>query len=200
MPLRTTTAALLAATLLSACGSNQEDTRPRTDASSAHQSASEPVAEGKQAQAEEPKHYYSLMDEGKYGYESALTPNDVQMGKGAGTVMMVEYLGNANGAYKFYWKNGNAEYLLTCKEPCEFAKTKTAIGGYPGGEETMRVATGTLAWEMIEDARRGFLEGPKPVAVAPAAPQPVQAAQPEAKEIAAKPIIPIPGQDSSAGQ
>lgn len=101
-----------------------------------------------------PVHFYSVEEDGVYGYEAKLSQEDKASGKTSGRVLMVKYLGiRQDGFRKFYWKENQLETVLKCKDPCEFMHTEFYLNGYPNGEETSRVVYGTLAWEMLQDAK-----------------------------------------------
>ncbi|WP_043632725.1 hypothetical protein [Chromobacterium haemolyticum] len=195
MLLKTLVTALLATSLLSACGSNQDDNRSPGETTPAAQA--------------EPAHHYVLEDNGMYGYQSALTEEDQKKGRSAGDVVMILYLGKKNDLETIALGND----IITCKTPCEYAKSVSIL---TNRQEFVHATPTSLLHAMFEDAANGVL---KPMSLedkppektqsvnhdqAPAAIQeplpPVQVAQPEAKEAAAKPMIPIPSQDSSAGQ
>lgn len=195
MPLRTTAAVLLAATILSACGSNQDDIR-------------RPGGTSPAAQAE-PAHNYVIEDNGRYGYQSALTEEDQKKGRSAGDVVMIFYLGKRNDLETIALGND----IITCKTPCEYAKSVSIL---TNRQEFVHATPTSLLHAMFEDAANGVL---KPMSLEDETPekaqtanhdqalaatqepvQQIQAASPDLKEVAAKPLIPIPGQDSSAAQ
>jgi len=145
---------------LAGCGSNQDDNRS-PGSSAPVVEASSPVNGSASAEDSAPKktHLYSVEDNGEYGYEAALTEEDRNKGMVAGQMTMARLLEHSGDFWRFYLHRGSVGNVITCKEPCEFAKSFPLVNGYGAGEPQMsRVAEGTILWSVIQDAKNDQLE------------------------------------------
>jgi hypothetical protein len=109
-----------------------------------------------------PSHNYAMVDNGTYGYEPALSENDVRDGKAAKALIMARYVGNKNGAYVIIVLGQDANDVgvtnrVSCQAPCEFAKSEMMSGDTVIKTETMRVKPDSLVGAMLEDAVSGQL-------------------------------------------
>lgn len=145
---------------LAGCGSNQDDNRSPGSSTPAVE-ASSPANGSASAEDSAPKqtHLYSVEDNGEYGYEAALTEEDRNKGMVAGQMTMARLLEHSGDFWRFYLHRGSVGNVITCKEPCEFAKSFPLVNGYGAGEPQMsRVAEGTILWSVIQDAKNDQLE------------------------------------------
>ncbi len=145
---------------LAGCGSNQDDNRsPGASAPAAEASASANWQSAPEVQPPKQTHLYSVEDNGEYGYEAALTEEDRNKGMVAGQMTMARLLEHSGDFWRFYLHRGSVGNVITCKEPCEFAKSFPLVNGYGAGEPQMsRVAEGTILWSVIQDAKNDQLE------------------------------------------
>ncbi|NHR07627.1 hypothetical protein HA052_20780 [Chromobacterium haemolyticum] len=101
--------------------------------------------------APEPAHYYEFEDNWEYGYKMPLP-------EGGQKIISVRYMGLRDGVPVFYWQSGPEQTTMKCKHRCAYANVKSYLNGYLGSEETIEVAAGSPAWEMVEDAKAGRLK------------------------------------------
>lgn len=104
-----------------------------------------------------PPHYYSLEEDGEYGYERGLSENDQKDGNKAKALLMVRYLGQSSGTYSIQLGDNGVKNIASCKAPCEFVKSKTYVSGNLANTETVRAAEGSVIWAVIQDAQNGEL-------------------------------------------
>lgn len=109
-----------------------------------------------------PSHFYSMEEDGEYGYEPGLSENDEKEGTKVKALIMVRYLGNSNDAYTIQVSDGSFRQVISCKTPCEFVKNRAYIEGGLVKTETMRAAEGSIVWEVMQDAQNGELQPYKP--------------------------------------
>lgn len=114
------------------------------------------------AQAEPVKtHNYSLRDGFEYGYEQALSKDDINRGQAAQSLVMAKYAGTRDGKYQIYILNpaipGSAT-VAECTNPCEFMKVMSFFQGKFVSVERLRVVPGILGWMILQDAINGDLE------------------------------------------
>ncbi|WP_028222784.1 lysozyme inhibitor LprI family protein [Paraburkholderia oxyphila] len=101
--------------------------------------------------------------DGTYGYESALSEDDVRAGRAVKALEMMRYVGNRNGTYVILLLGTDASDASTairvsCQAPCDFAKSETMVGGVVGKTETIRVSPDTVVGAMLADAIFGQLK------------------------------------------
>ncbi|MGX7001394.1 hypothetical protein [Caballeronia sp. KNU42] len=142
-----------------------------------------------------------MVDNGTYGYEPALSEEDVRKGTATKPLIMMRYVGNKNGAYVIIVLGQDANdssvvNRVSCQVPCEFAKSEVVAGDTVVKTETLRVTPDSLVGAMLTDAASGqlipygrttsqaVLTQPEPVAPAPA---PVAAATANSDVSAAAP-------------
>lgn len=107
-----------------------------------------------------PSHNYAMSQDGTYGYEPALSEDDVRAGKAAKALVMMRYVGLRDGNYILLLvdeDNPNISNRITCSAPCNFAKSQTMAGDSILKTETVRVVPNSLIGAMIEDAMSGQL-------------------------------------------
>ncbi|PUA19609.1 hypothetical protein [Glaciimonas sp. PCH181] len=104
-----------------------------------------------------PTHYYSIEEDGEYGYERAISENDQKNGVRTNAVMMARYLGEKDGVFSVQLGAGQSRNVHSCKTPCDFVKSKQYYGGQLINTETLRNAEGSVIWAIMQDAQRGQL-------------------------------------------
>lgn len=107
------------------------------------------------------KHNYSMVDGYEYGYEKALSQNDINKGQVTAPLLMARYNGQRDGKYQVYTKPEDAPgttLVLECTTPCEFMKTMIFYQGELLSTQRMRAAPGVIGWMMLEDAINGEME------------------------------------------
>ncbi|QBL79450.1 hypothetical protein EYA88_16115 [Burkholderia pseudomallei] len=174
---------LSAAMLVSACNhSSKPETSavatsaPQHASTSAAGSANTPAAlPVPAAMPAPPPHQYAMEQDGTYGYEPALSEDDVRSGKATKPLVMMRYVGRRDGTYVLLLidpDNENYATRVTCQAPCNFAKLQTMSGTMVLKTETIRVAPNSLIGAMLDDALSGQLRPygqtvtmPRPTAV-----------------------------------
>nr|WP_244130678.1 hypothetical protein [Burkholderia pyrrocinia] len=155
---------LLAAAMVAGCNSKQSDNSTQSSATSpsassdttAPQQPQQPVV----AAPPPPSHNYAMSQDGTYGYEPALSEDDVRAGKATKALVMMRYVGLRDGSYILLLvdeDNPNISNRITCEAPCNFAKSQTMAGDSILRTETVRVVPNSLIGAMIEDAMSGQL-------------------------------------------
>ena len=155
--------------ILSGCGKDN-GSQPQTTSQSASAAPvatapalpSNPPPEPSAPPPPPPSHNYAMVDNGTYGYEPALSENDVRDGKAAKALIMARYVGNKNGAYVVIVLGQDANDVgvtnrVSCQAPCEFAKSEIMSGDTVIKTETLRVKPDSLIGAMLEDAVSGQL-------------------------------------------
>ncbi|CAJ4146529.1 lipoprotein [Burkholderia pseudomallei] len=135
-----------------------------------------------------PPHQYAMEQDGTYGYEPALSEDDVRSGKATKPLVMMRYVGRRDGTYVLLLidpDNENYATRVTCQAPCNFAKLQTMSGTMVLKTETIRVAPNSLIGAMLDDALSGQLRPygqtvtmPRPTAV-PSTAQPADQSAPQ---------------------
>lgn len=205
---------LSAAMLVSACNhSSKPETSavatsaPQHASTSAAGSANTPAAlPVPAAMPAPPPHQYAMEQDGTYGYEPALSEDDVRSGKATKPLVMMRYVGRRDGTYVLLLidpDNENYATRVTCQAPCNFAKLQTMSGTMVLKTETIRVAPNSLIGAMLDDALSGQLRPygqtvtmPRPTAV-PSADIPAMASAQAAVQSTAQPADQSAPQDSS---
>lgn len=119
--------------------------------------SSEPAA-AEVVQPVKAEHYYSMKDGFEYGYEKALSQNDIESGKASSELLFFKYAGERNGIYQAYLKDGQIITTLECANPCEFLKVMVFADGEFYSKERMRATEGVLGWHVMADAINGYME------------------------------------------
>lgn len=205
---------LSAAMLVSACNhSSKPETSavatsaPQHASTSAAGSANTPAAlPVPAAMPAPPPHQYAMEQDGTYGYEPALSEDDVRSGKATKPLVMMRYVGRRDGTYVLLLidpDNENYATRVTCQAPCNFAKLQTMSGTMVLKTATIRVAPNSLIGAMLDDALSGQLRPygqtvtmPRPTAV-PSADIPAMASAQAALQSTARPADQSAPQDSS---
>ncbi|RQZ14038.1 hypothetical protein DIE15_19160 [Burkholderia sp. Bp9031] len=107
-----------------------------------------------------PRHNYALNQDGTYGYEPALSEDDIRSGKAVKSLVMMRYVGLRNGTYVLLVLNDdnpNVTSRITCQAPCNFAKSEVMAGDSVVKTETLRVVPNSMVGAMVEDAMAGQL-------------------------------------------
>lgn len=107
-----------------------------------------------------PRHNYALNQDGTYGYEPALSEDDVRSGKATKALVMMRYVGLRNGTYVVLIlsdDNPNVASRITCQAPCNFAKSEIMAGDSVLKTETVRVVPNSMIGAMMEDVMAGQL-------------------------------------------
>lgn len=177
----------IAALMFSGCGKDSGN-----QASAASQPAPSPVTPAAVTQVAPepvapppPRHSYAMVDNGTYGYEPALSEEDIRKGTATKPLIMMRYAGNKNGTYVVLILGQDANdssvvSRVSCQVPCEFAKSEAMAGDTVLKTETLRVTPDSLVGAMLTDAAAGqlipygrataspaVLTQPAPVAAAP---------------------------------
>ncbi|WP_134166399.1 lysozyme inhibitor LprI family protein [Paraburkholderia caballeronis] len=137
-----------------------------------------------------------MVDNGTYGYEPALSEDDIKKGTATKPLIMMRYAGNKNGTFVILIlgqdaNNSSVVTRVSCQVPCQFAKSETIVGDEVAKTETLRVTPDSIVGGMLQDAVSGQLivygqnTGVAPVA---APPQPQPAAQQQAQEVPQAPV------------
>ncbi|WP_322008273.1 lysozyme inhibitor LprI family protein [Paraburkholderia tropica] len=103
-----------------------------------------------------------MVDNGTYGYEPALSEEDVRNGTATKPLIMMRYVGNQNGTYVIIIlgqdaNNSDVVSRVSCQAPCQFAKSETVAGNSVVKTETLRVTPDSLVGAMLADAVAGQL-------------------------------------------
>ncbi|VVE14559.1 putative lipoprotein [Pandoraea commovens] len=108
----------------------------------------------------QPRHNYALNQNGTYGYEPALSEDDIRQGRATKALVMVRYVGLREGNYVLLIIDQNNPAIatrITCQAPCEFAQSQVMSNDYVLKTETVRVTPSSLLSAMIDDAMAGQL-------------------------------------------
>jgi hypothetical protein len=135
-----------------------------------------------------PSHNYSMVDNGTYGYEPALSEDDVRNGRATKPLIMMRYEGRRNGTFVILILGPDANNpafvnRVSCQAPCEFAKSETLSGDVVMNTETVRVTPDSIVGAMLQDAVSGQL---MPYGHAPSGGQIAFPAQQPAPQVASK--------------
>jgi hypothetical protein len=104
-------------------------------------------------------HHYVVERAGQYGYELALSAEDIRSGITTKPLMMVTYKGqDSTGAYHVMWSDGQNQAEADCTAPCEFAHVLMLGPTVTPGEQTVRAAKGSMIWAIFQDAMAGQLK------------------------------------------
>jgi hypothetical protein len=109
-----------------------------------------------------PSHEYAMVDNGTYGYEPALSEEDVRNGTATKPLIMMRYAGNKGGTYVIIILGQDANDAsvttrMSCQAPCEFAKSELMSGDSVIKTETLRVTPDSIMGGMLADAISGQL-------------------------------------------
>ena len=105
-------------------------------------------------------HYYSYQKGDVYGYEEKASKADLKKGQLSNKLILAKFLGDNGIDYKIvtFTSIGSDKYsIFTCHKPCAFAKAKNYYDGNLVSEHVWPVKTGTILWEIMQDAMNGKL-------------------------------------------
>ncbi|SAL01975.1 hypothetical protein [Caballeronia ptereochthonis] len=138
------------------------------DGQPAQPAASPPVSSARPLQAStvevsrveppKPEHNYAMSEDGEYGYERALSEDDVKAGRATSALLMVRYLGQSKGVQSIKIVDGNRAGVMSCSAPCRFVKTRYYVAGELLKTETVPVTDGSLIQAVMDDAFGGKLQ------------------------------------------
>ncbi|EON13127.1 putative lipoprotein [Pandoraea sp. SD6-2] len=141
-------AAFAMAALLTGCGDSEE--KPK--------SASRPTEVPAPPTPPQPTHYYSIAQDGEYGYQPALSDDDRKAGTATKALLMVRYQGKTGKKYRVDLIDNGVTNKVSCESPCKFVKSETYLDGYKARTDTVAAAEGSLIWAILQDAMNGELE------------------------------------------
>ncbi|WP_157381338.1 hypothetical protein [Burkholderia ubonensis] len=104
--------------------------------------------------------HYVLHQDGAYGYEPALSEDDIRAGKAVKALVMMRYVGFRDGTHTLLILDEDDPDIVgrvTCAVPCKFAKFRTVVDGKVTSTETVRMTPDSLVGSMFEDAIAGRL-------------------------------------------
>ncbi|BDC38926.1 hypothetical protein [Paraburkholderia terrae] len=110
------------------------------------------------AEPPKPDHAYALKEDGEYGYQRALSEDDVKAGRATAALLMVRFMGNKAGVRSVKIVDGNRVGVMSCSPPCEFVKARTYFAGQLVKTETIPVTDGSLIQAVMADAISGKLD------------------------------------------
>ena len=153
----------IAAVILSGCGKESGNQQPAASESASAPPAAEAPTQAPVAPTPEPaappppRHNYAMVDNGTYGYEPALSEDDVRNGTATKPLIMMRYVGNKNGTFVILilgTDSNNPSFInrVSCQAPCEFAKSETLSGDMVVNTQTMRVTPDSIVGAMLQDA------------------------------------------------
>lgn len=102
-----------------------------------------------------------MEQDGTYGYEPALSEDDIRNGRAVKPLVMMRYVGMRDANYVILildQNNKNVATRVTCRAPCNFATTELTAGEAVLKTETIRVTPNSLAGAMLEDVMSGQLK------------------------------------------
>nr|WP_156432268.1 hypothetical protein [Burkholderia sp. MSMB1498] len=183
--MRTSVLSCLLAATLGACNhSSKQETptasaSPQQPASASSSNNAPPPPPAPIAAPALPSHQYAMEQDGTYGYEPALSEDDVRSGKATKPLVMMRYVGFRDGTYVLLMLDPDNETYatrVTCQAPCNFAKVQSMSAATVLKTDTIRVVPNSLIGAMLEDALSGQLKPygqsspsmPQPVSVPPA--------------------------------
>jgi len=96
----------------------------------------------------------------EYGYQPAVSENQLNNGQVASTLFMLKYLGEKNGKYQLFTKqNDNVMTVMECQNPCQFIKLSHIINGMGVVKtEVMEAAPDSIGKMAFDDAINGELQ------------------------------------------
>lgn len=134
-------------------------------ATNAVQTSAQPTAPEQATQATEApapvEHGYVHSEGGEYGYEQALSPDDVQQGVAQKPLVMVRYFGSPKeGTHQFDLRmdDGGARTVVVCSDDCSVAKITAFVGSEHGPTQTVKLSPTSLIGVVARDIREGLLE------------------------------------------
>lgn len=105
-----------------------------------------------------PTHYYSIAQDGEYGYQPALSDDDRKAGTMTKALLMARYQGKSGKKYRVDLIDNGITTRVSCEAPCEFVKSEVYLDGQKARTDTVAAAEGSLIWAILQDAMNGELE------------------------------------------
>ena len=107
-------------------------------------------------------HNYGMVDHGTYGYQAALSEEEIRKGVATKPLIMMRYLGNRDGTYIIQilgssLNNQGVVNRVSCQAPCEFAKSEIISGGVVLSTQMLPVTPNSVVGAMLQDAVLGQL-------------------------------------------
>ncbi len=105
-------------------------------------------------------HYYSYRNGDVYGYEEKASTADLKKGQLSKQLVLAKLLWSNGIDYKIaeFTSIGSDNYsVVTCHKPCSFVTSKNYLDGNLMSENVWPVKTGTIIWEITQDAMNGKL-------------------------------------------
>lgn len=148
-------ASLLAILLLAGCGAQGNVySGPPAPAGTVD---TQPVPEAPPAPAA-PLHNYVYEQDGQYGYQPQLSPDQINAGAASAPLVMFRYLGESRGVYRAQSQTAPFTGVLSCSAPCDYI---TVLTYYADGEiaarQVMPGNNNSIAAEVMQDAMNGQL-------------------------------------------
>jgi len=149
---------ILICLLLAACSlsdqSQSDAAREKMD-----MSVDSPTAKIDSTATGDSNHYYAVYADGEYGYEQAISQDDINAGKGASPLIMFKYLGENDGVHQvILTDNDGSQVVSECTSPCKYFKASVLNYGYFIRKEMMAAAPGTIGAMVFLDAFQGKLK------------------------------------------
>lgn len=109
--------------------------------------------------AVEAKPYYSMEEDGSYGYEVALSDEEKKNGAMAKPLTMLSYAGEKDGKHQVFLNTDGVIIAFECSKACDFIKLMyfTDRGEYVKKEQ-IRAEPGMIAVLALSDASNGYLK------------------------------------------
>lgn len=139
---------LLICALLAACSHNEQAAAPVNQTEAVAQAPAVPT------------HNYAVYMDDEYGYQPAISENQINNGQVASTLFMLKYLGEKNGKYQLFAKqNDNVMTVMECQNPCQFIKLHHLVNGMGVVKtEVMEAAPDSIGKLAFDDAINGELQ------------------------------------------
>lgn len=100
---------------------------------------------------------YAMQDDGEYGYQPALSENEIKAGRATSALIMVRYLGEHDGTQSVKFVDGRISSIISCTSPCKFVKERDFYAGRLVKTETVPVTDNSLIRAVMHDAFAGNL-------------------------------------------
>ena len=139
---------------LSALRENSWDAHPnRTDIDAFSTPVVSVAAKPKPELPAPSQHYWTIHEGEEYGYENGISDDDQRAGVLSKPLVMISYLGEQNGEYKFSEDKGSGAIIIySCKYPCTILKTTSYFRGTIIQSIRQPNAVGSIGWAIMEDA------------------------------------------------
>jgi hypothetical protein len=124
----------------------------QTNAASPSQSAPAIAEAVKDQPPAPPEHSYAMSEDGEYGYQKALSDDDIKAGRATAALLMVRYAGEKNGTRSIKIVDGDVSNMFSCSAPCKFVKRRIFFAGRLMKTETVPVTDGSVIQAVMSDA------------------------------------------------